>query len=217
MLAKKLEIPREKFSKPEDAAWHGVSALTVGLTGTPLAMQPSPYIIASRAGKPIGKVKQVEVKALHNGQQIAFRLHWEDPERDLEQTDNDTFADGAALLFPLRPDSPLITMGAPGKPVTAWHWRADRPLRARNNVAAGLGSTRVTKDESITVYSGYEQAHWSVVFVRDLRVPAATDDAIQFSVGANFLFGVAVWEGANGERAGLKAFSPAWQSVELQG
>jgi DMSO reductase family type II enzyme heme b subunit len=101
--------------------------LRVALIATPLALQPSAYVKASREERPFGRIREIEVRALHDGAQIAFLLEWEDPDRDTDAPGDERFPDGAALLFPLAEGAPLVTKGAEGKPVNAWHWRADRP------------------------------------------------------------------------------------------
>jgi len=216
MLAKKLDISARDLGDPGASAWRRVKAEPVELAGAPLGMQPSAYISVSRAGKTVGRVNRLQVSSIHNGREIGFHLEWEDPTHNLEVNDTNTFPDGAALLFPIKGDAPLITMGTESQPVNAWHWRADRPDRARNNVAAGLGTTRVTDEDTIHASAVWLNDRWHVVFTRALKVPAGRDEAVQFSVGDEVRVAFAVWEGANGERAGLKAFSPTWHSVRLE-
>ncbi len=159
----------------------------------------------------------VEVRAVHDGEQVSFLLSWDDPDRDAEPPVDDRFPDGAALLFPLADGAPLVTMGAEGKPVNAWHWRADRPDHARNNVSVGLGTTRVTADTSITTAALWDHGRWRVVFRRALQTKAPSGEAIQMQPGETLSVAFAVWEGSNGERGGLKSFSPAWHSLTLEG
>jgi DMSO reductase family type II enzyme heme b subunit len=216
MLAKKLTVNADELGNPASPVWRKSRAEHVELTGTPLGLQPSPYIAVSRQDKPVGQVTQLRVKSLHNGEEVAFCLEWTDPQRNVEISDNDVFPDGVALLFPLVEDAPLITMGAEEKPVNAWHWRADRPDRARSNVAAGLGTSRVTDESSISTAADYVGDRWRIVFRRPLRVSAAADEAVQMDVGQTLNVAFAVWEGANGERGGLKSFSPSWHVVTLE-
>ena len=131
MLARKLDISARELGDPGSAAWRRVKAEPVELAGVPLGMQPSASIIASRAGKTVGRVKRLRASSIHNGREIGFHLEWEDPTHNLEVSDTNSFPDGAALLFPIKGDAPLITMGSESQPVNAWHWRADRPDRAR--------------------------------------------------------------------------------------
>jgi DMSO reductase family type II enzyme heme b subunit len=216
MIAKKVTNGEADLRDPASSVWRSVREEIVNLTPTPLGLQPSPYIVVSRATAEIGRVKRVRVRSAHNGSVIGFHLEWEDSSREVEMTDTDVFPDGAGILFPLKGDAPLTTMGEEKQPVTAWHWRADRPEHARNNVAAGLGTTRVTDERLIAVSAVWEKGRWRVAFTRALQIPAPSDEAIQFRVGSTMKVAFAVWEGSNGERAGIKAFSPEWQPLTVE-
>ena len=216
MLARKITVDAEAMRDPGSSVWRGARADHIALTGTPLGLQPSPYIIVSRADRPVGRIKELRVKVLHNGEEVAFCLDWTDPERNSEISDNTDFPDAVALLFPIKEDAPLITMGAEEQPVNAWYWRANRPDRARSNVAAGLGTSRVTDESAITTMARYSGDRWKIVFRRRLRVPAARDEAVQIEPGQPLKVAFAVWDGANGERGGLKSFSPSWHPVRFE-
>lgn len=216
MLAKSLTIDSTKLGDPDGSVWSAAEVESVALAPTPLELQPSLYL-AKGSGRSFGRVTRVDVRALHNGRELAFHLEWEDANRDVAVGDNDVFPDGAALLFPLRGDAPLMTMGSPEKPVAAWHWRADRPERARCNVAEGLGTTRVVDEAAVATMASWHDGRWRVVFRRPLRVEGAGDGVIQIGVGDTLQVAFAVWEGSNGERGGLKSFSPSWHAVTLAG
>jgi DMSO reductase family type II enzyme heme b subunit len=215
MITQRVKVPDAALRDPHSSVWSSVQEESLGLTPTPLGLQPSPYIIVSRATMEIGRVKQVRVRSAHNGGTIAFHLGWEDSSRDVKTLDTNVFPDGAGILFPLKGDAPISTMGDETHPVNAWYWRADRPGQAHNNVAGGLGTTRVTEQKSIAVSAEWGQGRWQVVFSRGLQVPAPEGEAIQFGAGTAVKVAFAVWEGANGERAGIKAFSPEWLSLTL--
>jgi hypothetical protein len=53
-----------------------------------------------------------------------------------------------------------------------------------------------------------------VVLARRFRIEGAEKYA-EFAPGTATKFAVAVWEGSNGERAGIKAFSVDWRGLEL--
>lgn len=216
MLARSLAVDAAKLGDPDDAAWSAAELETVALAPTPLGLQPSRYLAAA-GERPVGRVTQVKVRALHNGRELAFHLEWEDAEGDTAPADNDVFPDGAALLFPLRGDAPLMTMGSPEKPVAAWHWRADHPEHARTQVAEGLGTTRVVDESAVATAASRQGGRWRLVFRRPLHVPDASGGALQIGVGDTLQVAFAVWEGANGERGGLKSFSPSWHAVTLEG
>jgi DMSO reductase family type II enzyme heme b subunit len=162
-------------------------------------------------------IQRITVRAVHDGNTVSFLLEWEDAQADLSVTDTGTFPDAAALLFPIGEDAPLITMGAEGQPVEAWHWRADRPGRGICNVANGLGTTRITSEDRVTANGVWEEGRWRVVLSRALQVPSDTGEAVQLRSGATGKVAFSVWEGSNGERGGLKSFSPEWHSFTLEG
>lgn len=70
--------------------------------------------------------KEVQVKAISNGIEIAFRLEW------LDETQNDLpgpgrFVDGCAIQLPSKTEAeaPVSAMGQKGKTVDISYWRAD--------------------------------------------------------------------------------------------
>jgi DMSO reductase family type II enzyme heme b subunit len=105
-------------------------------------------------------------------------------------------------------------MGAPGAAVNAWYWRADESGTGRHLVAEGLGTTRTLDTDIVRGAGVWKGGRWRVVIARALRV--ATDAPVaQLEPGTTTGFGVAVWEGEHGERAGIKAFSGDWQDLKL--
>lgn len=76
--------------------------------------------------KPDAAVKELRVRAVHDGQILALRLEWADPTRDVV-TVVDRFADQVAVQFPLDPAAeplPSPMMGHQGAPVRILQWRA---------------------------------------------------------------------------------------------
>ena len=195
-------------------AWRRASSEDLKLMGTPVGLQPTEAIRAAWMGKAIGAVHAARVAALHNGELLAVRLEWEDPSEDGQLGDTTAFPDGAAVLFPAAPDAPLMTMGAPGAGVNAWYWRADEDGSGRHVVAEGLGTTRTLDRELVRSRGVWQDGRWRVVIARALRV--RTDEAVaQLAPGGATGFGVAIWEGGHGERAGVKAFSGDWRELRL--
>lgn len=217
MLAKKVDLPRETLLDPHASEWQKAAGEAVELKGAPLGLQPSPYVQASWRGKEIGKVKGLAVKSLHNGKEIFFHLEWKDPDRNEEVVNTNIFPDGAALLFPLNGDAPLITMGTKIQPVNAWYWRADFGERGQNNVAQGLGTTRVTEKSHIFCRALWQGGTWHLIVTRPLAVADQQSEAIQLEPGKAVKVSFAVWEGGNGERAGVKAFSEIWHELAIEG
>ncbi len=215
MQAKKVTATRTRLLDPAATQWSSAEHLTFALMPTPLASQPSAYVRAVWRDKPYGKIRAVRVSALNNGTEIFLRLEWQDPEKNDTVTDT-TFADAAALLFPMRSDAPLMTMGDSLHPVNAWHWRADVGEQGRNNVAHGLGSTVLSDKSHIVCRASWNKGVWQVVISRPLSVPDQADEAVQLKPGEQTRFAVAIWEGQNGERAGIKAVSQSWRPLTIQ-
>ena len=74
----------------------------VETAATPLANQPSPYIKGVYDEEKIGAVKKVWLKAIHNADSIFFYMEWESAKPNLKIEDINVFADGIALLMPMK-------------------------------------------------------------------------------------------------------------------
>ena len=212
-------VPRfevDTVLQPDAALWQAAKPETVKLKGTPLDMQPSGAIKASWADKKIGAVEVVQVAAIHDGEQIAFRMEWSDPSPNLEITDDMPFPDGCGVLFPTVEFAPMAVMGAVGMAVNAWYWRADENGRGRHVLAEGLGTTRTVDEELVRGNGVHENGRWQVVITRPMKVQSP-DNLAQFEPGQSSGFGVAIWEGGHGERAGIKAISgDDWIKLDLE-
>ncbi len=200
---------------PDGEHWRAARPETLALMGTPLGLQPTDAIRVAWARKKIGIVSAVDLAVVHNGSEVALRLEWSDSGENREIGDTGEFPDAAAVAFPLVADAPLTTMGAPGQGVNAWYWRADDSDRGRDVVAEGLGTSRTVESELVHTRGVWKGGRWQVVIARALRVETA-EPLIQLERGGSTQFGVAIWEGANGERAGIKAFSGEWRELVLE-
>lgn len=110
--------------KPDDPAWNGVPAKTIALL---------PQSIIAPNG---GAAREVQVRAAHDGETIAFHLTWKDDTID-RRVGVATFRDAVAIGFPLResesPPSPF--MGDAQHPVNIWQWAADFDAASRGRSA----------------------------------------------------------------------------------
>lgn len=201
------------LATPDAPLWQGVPAATITLMGTPVALQPSGFVVNTFREAKIGKVAQLACKAAHNGEELAIFLEWKDPEADDNLSDNNRFPDGAAVMFPLKGDATLMTMGSDEQPVNAWHWKANLPDRVANNIATGFGNTYVTKEVGIRAAARHSDGRWQLVLTR--KIAFAGTNSISLAPGVPLKIAFAVWEGSNGERAGLKSFSPEWHTLLL--
>jgi len=182
-----------------------VTAKTVSLIAAPTALQPGGYVpnAYSERVKPSVESARFEVQTLLQGRRI--RLSWScpDPVRELAG-DVDRFVDAAALAVPTTPDTPWISMGAPGQALEGALWRADRaaPFQFR---AEGLGTVkRQPAPESWRVTAEWEAGEWSVRFDLAPWALLARSDRIAF----------AIWRGAAADRGGLKSVSSGWVTLE---
>lgn len=70
------------------------------------------------------RVEGVVVRALHDGETIAFRLSWRDPVEDHDLLGPRSFSDAAAIEVSVEADPPLFAMGDAQHPVDIAFWRA---------------------------------------------------------------------------------------------
>jgi len=72
-----------------------------------------------------GTVKEVRIRALHDGAMIYIELSWADPTRNATPRRQTEFTDAAALQWPAQPEGlPNPFMGDPRQPVNIWQWKA---------------------------------------------------------------------------------------------
>ncbi|MEE9279766.1 MAG: ethylbenzene dehydrogenase-related protein [Myxococcota bacterium] len=107
--------------QPDDEVWESAPELAVGLMAQ--------LILPPQGG---GSVDEVKVRALHDGEQLAFRFEWEDATENRE-VGGDTFRDAIAVGFPTRLTETLPSplMGDAEHPVNIWQWTADFDANAQ--------------------------------------------------------------------------------------
>ena len=215
MLVQRIEAKSEELLDPASPAWNQAKINNVVLSPTPVDMQPSEYVRASWKGRPYGIATSVRVSAAHNGSDIFFRLNWEDDSADGKIADINQFVDAAAVLFPLVSDAPLIGMGTRGKAVNAWYWRADWE-RPKNVVAEGMGTTQRREDAALASKAQHARGRWQLVVSRSLNGQGALAGTASLAPGVTSKVAFAIWQGSNQERAGIKAFSPDWQELQIE-
>jgi len=70
------------------------------------------------------RIEGLNLKALHNGKELAFHLSWDDPTRDDSLVGQQAFSDGVAVQLSAEPDPPFFGMGGDHGAVAIWHWKA---------------------------------------------------------------------------------------------
>ncbi len=99
---------------PADRAWARVRAWPVQMRVQNLTT-PSVSELA---------VPEVSVRALHNGETMAFLIEWDDADEDSVDV-MARFRDAVAVQLPVDPAAPVaVTMGAATQPVHIMQWRA---------------------------------------------------------------------------------------------
>jgi DMSO reductase family type II enzyme heme b subunit len=213
VTAVRLSVPSDRLLDPAAADWASATEETVTLDPTPWASQPTEYTMNASRDRPFGLTGQLRVAAAHNGEALFFRLSWQDETRDDSIDDTDRYTDGAGVLFPVRSDAPLLTMGTPERGVNAWYWRSDleEPLSV---TATGLGTTVRQSNVSLAAAASYGNGGWQVVISRPFS--ARGDEEVALMPGQTTKAGFAIWQGSNQERAGIKAATLEWQPLEIQ-
>lgn len=216
MLAKKVAAASQNLLDIDAAEWQEAPLETIVTVPTPIENQPNDYLKVSWQDREFGVVKELRVRALHNGLRIFFHLEWDDPNPDYRITEDTLFADGAGILFPLLGDADIANMGSVDQTVNAWYWRADFDDQPKNVTGGGIGSSQWLGNGSLSARSRWSDGVWRLVIGRPFAVPESADEAVPLEPGKKVKVGFSVWEGSVGERAGFKAFSEEWRELEIE-
>ena len=206
-------------TSPEDILWKGIESVSIKLRA-----------LQSEQGHP----SVVKVQSLHNSEQIAFRLQWEDETPEMAKPGANFYMDAVALQFSSLSRFDLIYygMGERQKPVNIWHWKADSfqivegQSQIRNKFAvnpfseksveemnaSGFGTLTVQslEDQQVVGKGRWKNGKWTVVFLRNLKTASPFD--IQFLKSANALVAFALWDGQQKEKNANKRVS-FWQQL----
>jgi DMSO reductase family type II enzyme heme b subunit len=203
MEAVKLQLANQTLLNPAAPQWQRAPEQRVALRGTEAHAQPSPYIRTVWAGKRIGVVRSLSLRAAHNRQSLFFRLEWVDPTHNPDHGDGSVFPDAAAVLFSSDDTPPLARMGAPGRPLEGWYWRADRMEHGESLRYEGLATEESLESPLVLTNASWQDGRWTVVIGAPVEAAATR-------------VGFAVWDGGNQERAGLHSYSPEWLRLEVR-
>jgi hypothetical protein len=106
-------------------------SLTAGAIDSPMWTEAAPVPVplsAQQVALPQltgASIQSVNVRALHNGSQLALLLEWADDTQDSQMIRVQDFRDAVAVQFPLVEGPPFFCMGQAGGDVNIWHWKAD--------------------------------------------------------------------------------------------
>ena len=154
-------------------------------------------------------VKSVKVKGVHNGQELAILVEYNDPTEDA--------ADGAALEFMVGDKQAHFAHGqemlqVEGGPVNIWFWKKETGT-AIDMSAKGFKNLRPQEKQDVQAKGVWENGTWKVVFSRALTT--ADEQDVQITPGEWRSVAFAFWDGAivDGlvkEKGSQKAVSSWW-------
>ncbi|GMQ86889.1 MAG: hypothetical protein BMS9Abin08_0087 [Gammaproteobacteria bacterium] len=204
IVAKKIsgELPLD----PDDKAWRE-------------AVPNEVSVYPQRSVRPASlqtDVLSVRVQALHNGKGLALRLEWKD-ETAAEKRGIGQFVDAAAVQWPVQygvdVDLPYVGMGDSSRPVALWFRRANGSTETL--AAEGFGTLTVQSPDGVTAESVWKDGSWRVVFKRGFAANGEHSVALAPDVQGLVPLAVAIWNGEEGQRNGLKRLS-AWRVLFLE-
>ncbi|NMG17189.1 ethylbenzene dehydrogenase subunit gamma [Aromatoleum bremense] len=213
MKAKRIEGSNDALLDLDAAIWSGAENAAFEMFPTPLAIvqEVSPFLALSEGH---GVIRRLEVAALHNGSMLALRLKWASDKHD-KVADLDSFVDGVGVLFPVARGATAVTMGAKGKPVNAWYWKANakEPMEI---VAEGFSAVRRLKDNAgsdLKAVAQHRNGEWNVILRRSLT---SGEGFATLQAGGSSKIAFAVWSGGNAERSGRKSFSGDFVDFDIR-
>jgi DMSO reductase family type II enzyme heme b subunit len=173
-----------------------------------------------------GSTRMVRVKAIEDGQTVAFRVSWDDDTKN--DTTGSTPTDAAAIQLPTDPTHlPYACMGQSTNRVNIWQWKAALEKEGLENLGAlpvenagvrNLSSNGICKAVDIEglapqVKSFHDGKQWHVVFYRKLAPGGEGVAPLVRTSNSSIAF--AVWNGARNEVRGMKAVS-TWNTLMFQ-
>lgn len=102
-------------SDPNAAIWQEATAFDIPLS----AQNVTPPRLMETS------VRSLTARAVHNNEQIAILVEWEDTTQNDQNVRVQDFRDAVAVQFPLIQTQPYFCMGQAGGNVNIWHWKAD--------------------------------------------------------------------------------------------
>ncbi len=153
-------------------------------------------------------VKSVKVRGLHNGQDVAILVEYQDPTEDA--------ADAAALEFMVGDKKAHFAHGQEmlvgGGPVNIWYWKKENG-KATDMSAKGFKTLRPQDQQDVSATGAWQDGTWKVVFSRPLQTGDEHD--VQINPGEWSSVAFAFWDGqivdgAIKEQGSQKAVSSWW-------
>jgi DMSO reductase family type II enzyme heme b subunit len=205
MASSSFSAPLVKGTLPVDdptaAVWNSAPSATFPMS--PQVHWPTRNLEAT--------VKDLVVRGLHDGTNVAILLEYADPTEDPD--------DSAAIEFMVGDKKAHFAHGQPmaqveGGPVNIWFWK-NKDGKGVDMNAKGFGTLKVQAHQDVKAKGAYANGTWKVVFTRPLVTEHPEDDT-QIATGGFINIAFAVWDGkkdASGElkeKGSQKAVSSWW-------
>ena len=214
-------------SSVADEAWDDVERTYFPLVGQ--------IIVMPRWFDP--RVDGVWVQAAHDGESVAVRVSWSDPNnspdplwadwksqvislmqpKEGDPQDEGPTPDQLVVQFPMQMpegmERPFFLGGDNRRPVYLWQWQSGRE-GALEGEARGLGTEAFQSEgQDLTVDASYADGQWQVVFTR----PLVTEDEgdLDFVTGEAIPMAFFAWDGDNGE-SGTRGAVSSWYFLFLE-
>jgi mono/diheme cytochrome c family protein len=217
---------------PDDPQWQEREANYIGLGGQ-ITHKPRNFV---------RQVEDVWVRALYNGNDVAYLLEWDDRNKSVgtpeslakavsyEETppsgqpialrENPVFNDAVAIQFPMKweslnaPEKPRFLFGDAKNGADLWKWEVDGKVGAFTGTGWDQELVAHGQGEVTTPFAEHKDGQWRVIFKR----PLATEDKekdVQFVTGKYIPTLLMVWDGHNGD-AGRKMSISSWYHTILE-
>jgi DMSO reductase family type II enzyme heme b subunit len=214
-------------SSVNDETWDGVERAYLPLVGQ--------IIVSPRWFDP--RVDGVWVQAAHDGETVAVRVSWSDPNnspdplwadfksqvisamqpKEGDPQDEGPTPDQLVVQFPMEmPDGmemPFFLSGDNRRPVYLWQWQSDSDGGLAGE-ARGVGTeVFLSEGQNLTVDASHADGQWQVMFTRPLVTEYDAD--LDFVTGEAIPMALFAWDGDNGE-SGTRGAVSSWYFLFLE-
>ena len=214
-------------SSVNDERWEEVERVYIPLVGQIMVMP--------RWFDP--RVDGVWVQAAHDGQTVAVRVSWSDPNnspdpewadwksqiislmqpKEGDPPDEGPTPDQLVVQFPMQmPEGmqqPFFLRGDNRRPVYIWQWQSDRD-DALEGEARGIGTEAFQSGgQDLTVDASHADGQWQVMFTR--RLVTEDEGDLDFVIGEAIPMALFAWDGDNGE-SGTRGAVSSWYFLFLE-
>ncbi len=199
----------------DDPAWQVVEANWYPLVGQ--------VVEGNRLFTPL--LVGLGIQAMHNGEDIVFRVEWDDrteskPGEDEKAEGGTAYADAVALQFSSKKlvgEKPYFLMGDSTNSTDLWYWRNDtnKVIKLQTSGYKTFNPEGVEETGGIEGSGVVDNGQYRVVMKRALHTKDAENE-MQFVEGEFSPISMTVWDGSNGETGGDMRTVTAWYNLYLE-